>query len=153
MIHGAALALVGLLLLAGMPGGPAAQAQDSVVTLAPVEAAPAASSVAPAPKPRPRPRPRPQAAAPPPGPEPAELATRQRPERSGFEPAPVPNRDMELPNRLADRSRQDQPSLSPSILYRNLPTPNRAGEGAVNHTEERLFTPGPGARLTVPFSY
>lgn len=106
----------------------------------------ATQAVKPAPRPRARTQP-PLAAAVDPG----GLATAAP--RLGYEPAPVPNRSLEAPRALDETARQDKPSLTPSILYKNLPTPNQAAQGAPSHTEERLFAPGPGARLKVPFSY
>lgn len=62
--------------------------------------------------------------------------------------APVPNRDMEGPqgNRPTER-----PSLSPSVIQRSLPSRGSAAEGSPSLSEDRLFNPAPGARLTVPF--
>jgi hypothetical protein len=64
--------------------------------------------------------------------------------------APVPDRNLEGPPRIAG---QEGPSLQPSIIQRRLPNHGAAGDGSPSRTEERLFTPAPGARLTVPFSY
>jgi len=104
-----------------------------------------AQEAAPAPRRRAqRPLPLPPAPVPPP-----ELALGAPPTPPGFEPAPVPNRDLEPP-RVAQH---DGPSLSPSIIQRRLPGRGQAAEGSPSLTEERLFDPAPGARLRVPFSY
>jgi len=64
--------------------------------------------------------------------------------------APVPNRNYEGPVVVAPA---DGPTLSPSIIQRGLPSRGQAVEGSPSKTEDRLFEPAPGARLTVPFRY
>lgn len=64
--------------------------------------------------------------------------------------APVPNRDYEGPVVIAPA---EGPSLAPSIIQRGLPSRGQAVEGSPSKTEDRLFEPAPGARLTVPFRY
>ncbi|WP_043363437.1 hypothetical protein [Belnapia sp. F-4-1] len=63
--------------------------------------------------------------------------------------APVPNRSVErqapLPN--------PRTTLSPSLLYRNLPGRGLAEEGTPSLLEDKLYRPAPGARLRVPFAY
>lgn len=65
------------------------------------------------------------------------------------EAAPVPNRSLDRPV-IAPI---DGPTLEPSIIQRKLPGRGQAAEGAPSRTEERLFDPAPGARLTLPFTY
>jgi len=64
--------------------------------------------------------------------------------------APVPNRNYEGPVVVAPA---DGPTLAPSVIQRRLPSRGQAVEGSPSQTEDRLFEPAPGARLTVPFRY
>jgi len=68
----------------------------------------------------------------------------------GSDAAPVPNRSYEGPVVIAP---PEGPSLAPSIIQRGLPSRGQAVEGSPSKTEDRLFEPAPGARLTVPFRY
>jgi hypothetical protein len=63
--------------------------------------------------------------------------------------APVPNRTVERQAPLPD----PRTTLSPSLLYRNLPGRGLAEEGTPNLLEDKLYRPAPGARLRVPFAY
>lgn len=67
------------------------------------------------------------------------------------EAAPVPDRAVEGPR--AAPTPADRPSLAPSIIHRRLPGRGLAAEGSPSNTEDRLFAPAPGARLSVPFAY
>ena len=66
------------------------------------------------------------------------------------EAAPVPNRTFEGP---VVAPATEGPTLEPSIIQRQLPGRGATSTGGPNRTEERLFDPAPGARLTVPFKY
>lgn len=77
---------------------------------------------------------------------PAQAATAPR---SAADLAPVPNREIEAP---VQRSRE-QASLMPDLMQRNLPGRSPGQAGLENRREDRLFTPGPGARLRLPFSF
>ncbi len=63
--------------------------------------------------------------------------------------APMPNREVEAP-RVALR---EDTSISPSLIHRSMPSRGAAADGAASRTEDRLFTPAPGFRLTSPFQY
>lgn len=69
---------------------------------------------------------------------------------AGTEAAPVPNRAYEGPVVIAP---PEGPTLAPSVIQRGLPGRGQATAGSPSKTEERLFDPAPGARLTVPFRY
>jgi hypothetical protein len=69
--------------------------------------------------------------------------------RPRLDAAPVPNRDIEAPRTV----HRDEPEFGPTVMNRRLPSRGQAAEGSYSSREDRLFTPGPGARLSVPFSY
>ena len=137
---GRRLALLGGLLLLAAP----ALAQE----------APAPEAAEPRPAPRPPRRPRRSAAAKPQPPEPAKQPPALPPSRTPIGPmqtdiAPMPNRDLEGP-RVAT---QDRTRIGPTVMDRNLPGRGMATEGSPGQLEDKLFKPGPGAQLRVPFSY
>jgi len=85
-----------------------------------------------------------------PAPEPPPKSATEAGSVFGTDAAPVPNRSYEGPVVLAPT---EGPSFGPSIIQRGLPSRGQAVEGSPSKTEDRLFEPAPGARLTVPFRY
>jgi hypothetical protein len=70
-------------------------------------------------------------------------------EETGSTAAPIPDRSVEGP-RVVE---QDRTRLNPSILNRSLPGRGQVDQGSPDILEDKLFKPGPGAKLQVPFSY
>jgi hypothetical protein len=65
-------------------------------------------------------------------------------------PAPVPNRDLELPPDPL-RPSLHEPSFGPNVISRRPPSRGFAQEGATPREDRNA--PTAGARLSVPFSY
>lgn len=61
--------------------------------------------------------------------------------------APVPNRDIEAPI----RSYSMEARLAPDIFRSRMPGRTANTDGVLNQREERVYTPGAGARWTLPF--
>lgn len=142
-VFGAALA--GMVSAAAAQGGPAPGGTVQA-------GAPEAATAEPRPAPTVR-RPRPRTATKPP---PLEIAKHPSPPPPPRTPgaaanaqAPVPNRNLEGPRAVVE----DRASLNPSVINRNLPGRGHAATGTPTLLEDKLFTPAPGARLSLPFSY
>jgi hypothetical protein len=62
--------------------------------------------------------------------------------------APVPNRDIEAPHQ---QYTAPKPRLVPEVFNSRMPGRGATVEGLSDRYEERVYSPAPGARLTVPF--
>jgi hypothetical protein len=61
--------------------------------------------------------------------------------------APVPNRDIEAPSTYTP----PEPRIMPEMFRSSMPGRGATAQGVSAQNEERVYSPAPGARLTVPF--